>query len=252
MLAAAGGPRRRRAGDRSPRRRAGSPARADRRPPATRALPGPAHRGPLPLRSPGRRARLRTATPAITSLDELGLDPGPELRALERAVLAQDPALDAPIVVASAVVVQSALPVALTSFVGRGRELTDVVHTLGRARLVTVVGPGGVGKSRLTLELAHRMASDREVWFIELAPLIDGAAVADADRRRDRCAGAGSRRWSGGADGDAAGDRAPGRPRRRRDPRQLRARRRRRRRGRRGDAAAAARTCGSWPPAASR
>jgi predicted ATPase/DNA-binding SARP family transcriptional activator len=113
-------------------------------------------------------------------LDELGLDPGPELRALERAVLAQDPALDAPIVVASAVVVRSALPVALTSFVGRGRELTDVVDTLGRARLVTVVGPGGVGKSRLTLELAHRVASDREVWFIELAPLVDGAAVADA------------------------------------------------------------------------
>ncbi len=113
-------------------------------------------------------------------LDELGLDPGPELRALERAVLAQDPALDAPIAVASSAVVRSALPVALTSFVGRGRELTDVVATLGRARLVTVVGPGGVGKSRLTLELAHRLASDREVRFIELAPLVDGAAVPDA------------------------------------------------------------------------
>ena len=114
-------------------------------------------------------------------LDELGLDPGPELRALERAVLAQDPALDAPIAVASSA----------RGAVGAARR-PDVVRRprarADRCRRHARSGPAGARSSGRgasasrgsTLELAHRLASDREVRFVELAPLVDGAAVPDA------------------------------------------------------------------------
>jgi len=49
-------------------------------------------------------------------------------------------------------------PVALTSFVGREAEVTEMAGLLGEYRLVTVTGPGGVGKSRLAAEVARRVA----------------------------------------------------------------------------------------------
>ena len=61
------------------------------------------------------------------------------------------------------------LPVALTSLVGRARELVRIAETLRKARLVTIAGPGGVGKTRLTLETAHRRLGRRGVasgWMI--------------------------------------------------------------------------------------
>ncbi|MBB1157477.1 MULTISPECIES: BTAD domain-containing putative transcriptional regulator [Amycolatopsis] len=93
--------------------------------------------------------------------DELGLDPGPELTALHRSILAQDPAL-------TAVVPQ--LPVPLTELVGR-TAATKAVSTLVReSRLVTLTGPGGVGKTRLALETAHRLGGDfaAGAWLVEL------------------------------------------------------------------------------------
>ena len=113
-------------------------------------------------------------------LEELGLDPGPELRALERSVLAQDPALAAPISVASPRGAQSVLPMALTSLVGRDQELSRIDDALRRARLVTLVGPAGVGKTRLAVEVAHLLAAEWEVWFVDLTPIVDVAAVAPA------------------------------------------------------------------------
>jgi non-specific serine/threonine protein kinase len=78
------------------------------------------------------------------------------------------------------------LPTPLTSFVGRKRAIADVARLIGEARLVTLAGPGGVGKSRLAL----RVAADRAaafpdgVRFVDLAPLTDEtlvpAAVASA------------------------------------------------------------------------
>jgi predicted ATPase/DNA-binding CsgD family transcriptional regulator len=63
------------------------------------------------------------------------------------------------------------LPVPLTSLVGRARELEGIGETLRRTRLVTVTGPGGVGKTRLALELAHRQVARRVggVWLVDLA-----------------------------------------------------------------------------------
>jgi predicted ATPase/DNA-binding XRE family transcriptional regulator len=82
------------------------------------------------------------------------------------------------------------LPYAVTSFVGRDGEIAELrTMVLDEARrLVTVVGPGGVGKSRLVLEMAHQMngAFDDGVWLIALANLSDpsevGAAIAKALR----------------------------------------------------------------------
>ena len=74
---------------------------------------------------------------------------------------------------------RSNLPVPLTSFVGRDKELAEVATLLERHRLVTVVGTGGTGKTRLMLEAAGRIL-DRfpdGVWLAELAPLGDPAQI---------------------------------------------------------------------------
>jgi predicted ATPase/class 3 adenylate cyclase len=75
---------------------------------------------------------------------------------------------------------RSNLPAQLTSFVGRERELAEVASLLGRHRLVTLIGTGGTGKTRLMLESAGRVG-DRfpdGTWLAELAPLGDPAQVA--------------------------------------------------------------------------
>jgi predicted ATPase/DNA-binding SARP family transcriptional activator len=67
---------------------------------------------------------------------------------------------------------------ALTTFVGRDNEVARVLKNLGSARLVTLTGPGGVGKTRLAAEVSGRLAGG--AWFVELAPLTDPAEVAYA------------------------------------------------------------------------
>jgi predicted ATPase/DNA-binding SARP family transcriptional activator len=71
-----------------------------------------------------------------------------------------------------------ALPLALTSFVGRERELGEVARLLARTRLLTITGPGGSGKTRLALEAATRERGD--VRLAELAPLADAALLPAA------------------------------------------------------------------------
>jgi predicted ATPase/class 3 adenylate cyclase len=69
-----------------------------------------------------------------------------------------------------------------TSFVGRDREVANVQAELRAHRLVTLTGVGGVGKTRLALEVAKDVSTDFRdgVWFIELAPVADPAAVPGA------------------------------------------------------------------------
>jgi predicted ATPase/class 3 adenylate cyclase len=71
------------------------------------------------------------------------------------------------------------LPVQLTTFVGREAELRSLEKVLVEARLVTLTGSGGCGKTRLGLELARRVleSSDRGGWFVDLAPVSDRKAV---------------------------------------------------------------------------
>lgn len=98
-------------------------------------------------------------------VDELGLDPGPQLQDLEVAILRHDPALlDVPETAtvtppaprsAEAVPAETP-PLPLTSFVGRRDELARLERLLDDARLVTLLGSGGAGKTRLALEAVHR------------------------------------------------------------------------------------------------
>src|SRR2546430_3857434 len=74
-----------------------------------------------------------------------------------------------------------AASVALSSFVGRERELQELKRLLGGTRLLTLTGPGGVGKTRLALEVARDLQSGEAfadgVWFAGLAPLADAALL---------------------------------------------------------------------------
>ncbi|MGQ0605160.1 MAG: ATP-binding protein [Anaerolineales bacterium] len=74
------------------------------------------------------------------------------------------------------------LPVQLTSFVGREKEIAEVKHLLTSTRLLTLIGPGGTGKTRLALQAAADVLSDfaEGVWLIELAPLADAAHLLPA------------------------------------------------------------------------
>jgi predicted ATPase/DNA-binding SARP family transcriptional activator len=105
--------------------------------------------------------------------EELGIEPGEELRQLEQAVLRQEVPAAAPHRA------RHNLPVRLTSFVGREEDLATVAGLLGRARLVTLTGAGGAGKTRLALECAAGVV-DRfpdGVWLAGLAGIADPGLV---------------------------------------------------------------------------
>jgi len=71
------------------------------------------------------------------------------------------------------------LPLQLTSFIGREKELREVMELLSTGRLVTLTGPGGCGKTRLSLEIAEKVQDTHPhgVWLVELAPLADPALI---------------------------------------------------------------------------
>ncbi|HEY7199899.1 MAG TPA: BTAD domain-containing putative transcriptional regulator [Candidatus Dormibacteraeota bacterium] len=82
----------------------------------------------------------------------LGVDPGDELAGLAMAVRRGDPTLARP--------APGGLPLPISTFVGRMAELAELRALLGRTRLLTLLGPGGSGKSRLALELARAAAPE--------------------------------------------------------------------------------------------
>ncbi|MFF5125778.1 BTAD domain-containing putative transcriptional regulator [Streptomyces syringium] len=122
--------------------------------------------------------------------DELGLDPGAALTALHQAVLRQDPELaPGPAPAPSATGARTNLPAPLTPLVGRGDAVARICTATASSRLVTLTGPGGVGKTRLALEAAARLADSFAdgVWLVELAGIRGEVAetVAAALRVRD-------------------------------------------------------------------
>jgi len=71
------------------------------------------------------------------------------------------------------------IPIQLTSFVGREKELADIKGFLQNTRLLTLIGPGGTGKTRLSIQVASELLDlyTDGVWFIELAPILDPQLV---------------------------------------------------------------------------
>ena len=106
--------------------------------------------------------------------EELGLEPSPHLRELERSILNQDTTVDPP---RPAPAPPANLPVPATAFVGRRREVADLAALLrsGGTRLLTLTGAGGSGKTRLALRLAETCASEYRdgTWFVAFADITD-------------------------------------------------------------------------------
>ncbi|KDN20919.1 BTAD domain-containing putative transcriptional regulator [Amycolatopsis rifamycinica] len=125
------------------------------------------------LATQGRQAEALTVYERVrrTLADDLGADPGTALR--ERHLRLLEPAEPVPVRVRPA-----PLPTPLTSFVGRDDDLARIAALLTTGRLVTVLGPGGAGKTRLALEAARRHGHD--VRLVDLASVTEPSKVAPA------------------------------------------------------------------------
>lgn len=157
----------------------------------------------LALARSGRQAdALRAYQSARAVLaEELGLEPSQELRALEAAILQQDEAIVGHDPETASPDPRTNLRLPLTTLIGRHHEMDALRQLLRTHRLVTLVGPGGVGKSRLAIEAAQEWLASgtTDVWLIELAEItspdeivptvmtaldLPRAATADADLKR--------------------------------------------------------------------
>jgi predicted ATPase/DNA-binding SARP family transcriptional activator len=144
-----------------------------------------------PLREPFRRqlmlARYRSGRQADALAayrdarrllrEQLGLEPGLELRQLEQAILRQDPSL---LVEPQELNARRRLPSPATALVGRRQEVDELTALVrGEARLVTLTGPGGTGKTRVALQAAHELADafPHGVVFVGVAALRDAELV---------------------------------------------------------------------------
>ena len=151
-----------------------------------------------------RRGRIEEALNAYrvareTLINELGIEPGAELRELQQRILDGDPTLltapeAAPAVaperapeepasqeVPAARRPQSRLPRRMTPIIGRTTQLRQLGGLIGDSRLVSIVGAAGCGKTRIAVELAHVLAPrfPDGVWFVDLGPVDQSTLVVD-------------------------------------------------------------------------
>ncbi len=108
--------------------------------------------------------------------EELGVDPSPETLALYESIKQSDALSE------TRPAHLTNLPVPITSFVGRKQEMAEVKRLLLNTRLLTLTGPGGIGKTRLAKEAAFDLvhAFKDGVWIVELGELMDASRVAQA------------------------------------------------------------------------
>ncbi|MGW0419192.1 AfsR/SARP family transcriptional regulator [Streptomyces sp. NPDC003015] len=161
------------------------------------------------LRDTGRTAEALAAYESVRQLlaDRLGADPGAELRALHGELLRPEPSREDRAAAAAAPAGEAVrgtdggtrtntpaathatapsppgnLRARLTSFVGREADIEAIRGDLAGARLVTLLGPGGAGKTRLSQEAAEAVGDVVRdgVWLAELAPVDDPDAVPEA------------------------------------------------------------------------
>ena len=117
-------------------------------------------------------------------VEERGMEPSPPLQKLLTEILNQDPALDLasrpqtdnP---TSAAATKTNLRPQLTRFIGRERDVAEVRRLLDTTRLLTLIGAGGIGKTRLAVAVASQLLEDYEdgVWLVELAAVTDPALI---------------------------------------------------------------------------
>ncbi|MFI2779976.1 ATP-binding protein [Streptomyces sp. ALB3] len=134
------------------------------------------------LRAGGRTAEALDAYETVRRdlADRLGTDPGEELRLLHAELLA--PA-GREVSTVEPVRAGGRLRARLTSFVGRQDDIASIGADLTHARLVTLLGPGGAGKTRLSMEAAEAADTGRRwpdgVWLVELAPVDDPSTLPE-------------------------------------------------------------------------
>ncbi len=180
--------------------------------------------------------------------EELGLDPGPQLQQIEQQILSHDPSLGVPSSTGRGLGPEAPvgnLPSMSVELVGREAELAAVTDLLANARLVEIVGPGGVGKTAVAIATGRRMsASDgvagADVWLARLETAVTADDVIDT-----LVAALNVRRRGGAVRASQAQQRIG-------HPRQLRARRRRCRGSRRSPPRRRSRRRGSCARARSR
>lgn len=141
-----------------------------------------AHGGQV-LLSQAVAAKLGERLPAGVALRDLGSVRLRDLASPERVYQVLHPQLrrDFP-ALRSLEATPNNLPQQASSFIGRERELAEAKQLLAKTRLLTLLGTGGLGKTRLSLQLAADVLDDYPdgVWFVELAPLADAALVPQA------------------------------------------------------------------------
>ncbi len=116
---------------------------------------------------------------------ELGIDPSAQLQELHLSLLRGELRIPSPALAPGRAKPSAVrLPPTLTSFIAREDEIRDAVGLVRDTRLVTLIGPGGAGKTRLSIEAGARFAeqypslAEDGVRFVELAPVSDGADIA--------------------------------------------------------------------------
>ena len=110
---------------------------------------------------------------------ELGVDPQPETRDLYKKIRKRDIKPTQAVRPAESTQAPHNLPLQLSSFIGREKELKAIGKRITGNRLVTLVGAGGIGKTSLALQTGHKLLKDYPdgVWFIALDSLSDPALV---------------------------------------------------------------------------
>ena len=106
---------------------------------------------------------------------ELNALPSPETDSLYKQLLSRNEQQVSSLLISAPVDNRRHIPVPLTDLIGRDREIEEVLELMKERRLVTLVGSGGIGKTRLSIAIADSAISrfDDGVWFIDLAPLTD-------------------------------------------------------------------------------
>jgi non-specific serine/threonine protein kinase len=120
----------------------------------------------------------------VKSLKEFGLEPSQQTRALYQRLKAGKRTFETESTVTTDVNQKTSrktnLPMPLTSFIGREKEVDEILHLLNRNRLVTLLGSGGVGKTRLAIEVSNKSLNKFRdgVWWVDLVGLNDDSHVS--------------------------------------------------------------------------